>query len=271
MSRIAEVFAQLRAAGRTALIPYITAGDPSPAVIVPVMHALAEAGADIIELGIPFSDPMADGPVIQKACERALAQGTDLHQVLAMVREFRQRNQHTPVVLMGYMNPIERYGAEHFASAAHTAGVDAALIVDLPPEEAGGLRQSLAQSSLDEIFLVAPTTTPQRCQLIAAQASGFIYYVALKGVTGAGHADYQGLAAPLAEIRRHSDLPIAVGFGIRDGDSATQVAAAADGVVIGSALVEVLKDCADESAAVAAATAFLKPLRQALDQQSAAA
>ena len=269
MSRIAAVFQQLARDGRKGLIPYITAGDPQAAASVPVMHALADSGADIIELGIPFSDPMADGPVIQKACERALAQGVDLKHVLAMVGEFRRDNQTTPVVLMGYMNPIERYGAAQFAAAAQAAGVDGVLIVDLPPEEAGELRAALAASALDEIFLVAPTTTPQRCATIAAQAAGFIYFVALKGVTGAGHADYGGLAAPVAEIRRHSTLPVAVGFGIKDAASACEVARVADAVVIGSALVEALQGCGDNTAAAACARDFLSPLRAALDQAGA--
>ncbi|GAB4192872.1 MAG: tryptophan synthase subunit alpha [Wenzhouxiangellaceae bacterium] len=270
MSRIEQTFERLAASGRTGLIPYITAGDPLPQISVPVMHALADAGADIIELGIPFSDPMADGPVIQRACERALRNGVDLSQVLAMVREFRQRDSETPVVLMGYMNPLERYGADRFVAAAHEAGVDGVLIVDLPPEEARGLRTPLTASAMNEIFLVAPTTTPQRCELIASQASGFIYYVALKGVTGAAHADYSDLAAPIAELRRHSDLPVAVGFGIRDAAGASQVAAVADAVVIGSALVEQLSECTDAASASAAAREFLAPLRQALDQTNQA-
>lgn len=270
MSRIQSVFEQLHQAGRTALIPYITAGDPHPKLTLPAMRALATQGADIIELGIPFSDPMADGPVIQKACERALTHHVDLKQVLSMVRDFRIDNQHTPVVLMGYMNPIERYGAEAFAHDAHAAGVDAVLIVDLPPEEAGPLRHALAASAMDEIFLVAPTTTDARCAKIAAQASGFVYYVALKGVTGAGHADYSGLAEPIAQIRRHTQLPVGVGFGIRDAAGACQVAQVADAVVIGSALVEQLSICQDAAQVDTQVKTFMAPIRTALDAQSAA-
>jgi len=268
MSRIPAVFDALKQSGRTALIPYVTAGDPGVEATVPVLLAMAAQGADILELGIPFSDPMADGPVIQKACERALERGVDLSQVLAMVHEFRNQNQDTPIVLMGYMNPIERYGAQRLAKDAQAAGVDALLIVDLPPEEAGVLRQELAAAELDEIFLVAPTTTDARCAVIAEKASGFIYYVALKGVTGAGHADYSGLAEPINQLRRHTDLPIGVGFGIRDAASACEVAAVADAVVIGTSLVDQLSQAADTANAVDIAAQFIAPIRAALDEQS---
>lgn len=265
MSRIAAVFERLRQEQRTGLIPYVTAGDPRADMTIPVLHALVEAGADILELGIPFSDPMADGPVIQKACDRALANGVDLGRVLAMVSEFRNTDQTTPIVLMGYMNPIERFGVEAFARRAHDAGVDGALIVDCPPEEAGPLRTRLAASAMDEIFLVAPTTTPSRCDLIAAQASGFVYYVSLKGVTGAGLADHSALAAPVAELRQHTQLPVAVGFGIKDAAGACTVAETADAVVIGSALVECLSAVTSPQEAQQRARDFLGPIRRALD------
>ena len=237
MSRIAGRFAELRAAGRKALIPYVTAGDPEPGVTVPLMHALVAAGADIVELGVPFSDPMADGPVIQAACERALVHHTSLRRVLDMVREFRSRDADTPVVLMGYLNPIEVMGYEGFAQAAAEAGVDGVLTVDLPPEEAHDLVQALRAKTLDPIFLLSPTSSGARMDRIGAMASGFIYYVSIKGVTGSSQLDVAAVAAKLAEIRGHSDLPLGVGFGIRDAESAARVAAVADAVVVGSALV----------------------------------
>ena len=237
MSRIAGRFAELRAAGRKALIPYVTAGDPEPGVTVPLMHALVAAGADIVELGVPFSDPMADGPVIQAACERALVHHTSLRRVLDMVREFRTRDAATPVVLMGYLNPIEVMGYEGFAEAAAAAGVDGVLTVDLPPEEAHDLVQALRAKALDPIFLLSPTSSAARMDRIGALASGFIYYVSIKGVTGSNQLDVAAVATKLAEIRGHSDLPLGVGFGIRDAASAASVAAVADAVVVGSALV----------------------------------
>ena len=237
MSRIAGRFAELRAAGRKALIPYITAGDPEPGVTVPLLHALVAAGADILELGVPFSDPMADGPVIQAACERALLHHTSLHRVLDMVREFRADDATTPVVLMGYLNPIEVMGYPAFASAAAEAGVDGVLTVDLPPEEAHDLVEALRGVSLDPIFLLSPTSSGARMDRIGAVASGFIYYVSIKGVTGSSALDVPAVAAKLAEIRGHTELPVGVGFGIRDADSAARVAAVADAVVVGSALV----------------------------------
>jgi tryptophan synthase alpha chain len=237
MSRIAGRFAELRATGRTALIPYVTAGDPEPGVTVPLLHALVAAGADILELGVPFSDPMADGPVIQAACERALVHHTSLHRVLDMVREFRTRDAATPVVLMGYLNPIEVMGYEGFAQAAAAAGVDGVLTVDLPPEEAHDLVQALRTRTLDPIFLLSPTSSGARMDRIGAVASGFIYYVSIKGVTGSSQLDVPAVAAKLAEIRTHTELPVGVGFGIRDAKAAAQVAAVADAVVVGSALV----------------------------------
>lgn len=266
MSRIAACFTRLRAAGRKALIPYVTAGDPHPAVTVPLMHALVEAGADILELGIPFSDPMADGPVIQQACERALLHHTGLRQVLEMVRAFRADNDTTPVVLMGYLNPVEVMGYETFARAAAAAGVDGVLTVDLPPEEGGELMACLREHRLDPIFLLAPNSTPARVKKICAAASGFVYYVSLKGVTGAASLDTEAVARKLKEIRAVTDLPIGVGFGIRDGDSAARVAAVADAVVVGSALVSKIGALAGTPDKIPAqAAAVIAEMRRAMD------
>lgn len=237
MNRLSARLDTLRSRGRKALIPYLTAGDPHPRDTVRILHALVAGGADVIELGVPFSDPMADGPVIQLACERALASGTTLLRVLEMVAEFRRDDDATPVVLMGYLNPIERMGLESFADRAREAGVDGVLIVDLPVEEAPERVPPLQARGLDCIFLVAPTSSPARIQAIASVATGYLYYVSLKGVTGAAHLDAGGVAEKLAEIRRFTSLPVAVGFGIRDPESAARVAAVADGVVVGSALV----------------------------------
>lgn len=269
MSRIAACFTRLRAAGRKALIPYVTAGDPHPAVTVPLMHALVKAGADILELGIPFSDPMADGPVIQQACERALLHHTGLRQVLEMVRAFRADNDTTPVVLMGYLNPVEVMGYETFARAAAAAGVDGVLTVDLPPEEGGELMACLREHRLDPIFLLAPNSTPARVKKICAAASGFVYYVSLKGVTGAASLDTEAVARKLKEIRAVTDLPIGVGFGIRDGDSAARVAAVADAVVVGSALVSKIGALAGTPDKIPAqAAAVIAEMRRAMDHQS---
>jgi len=236
-TRIDTRLDQLAAAKRTGLIPFITAGDPSDAASVPVMHALVRAGADVIELGVPFSDPMADGPVIQLACERALAHGTSLRSVLAMVAEFRQSDTTTPVILMGYLNPVERMGSDAFVTAAAAAGVDGVLMVDLPPEESDDLATRMAAMGLDPIYLVAPTTRPERLAHIAAAARGFIYYVSLKGVTGAQTLDTEVLGERLAAIRALTPLPVGVGFGVRDAETAARVAAVADAVVVGSAIV----------------------------------
>lgn len=237
MSRIAPCFAQLQQVGRQALIPYITAGDPNPALTVPLMHALVGAGANIIELGVPFSDPMADGPVIQAACERALRHGVSLRKVLAMVREFRTQNDTTPVVLMGYLNPIEAMGYSAFADAAAQAGVDGVLTVDMPPAEGKDLLAALADHRLDPIFLLSPTTSVERISVIALAARGFLYYVSLKGVTGASHLVIDDVAQKLAQVRALSALPVGVGFGIRDAAAAAQVARMADAVIVGSVLV----------------------------------
>jgi len=267
MSRIAKRFEELRQQGRRALIPYITAGDPVPWVTVPLLHALVEAGADILELGVPFSDPMADGPVIQRAAERALEQDVSLTRVLTMVREFREKDRHTPVVLMGYLNPIEVMGYERFAKAAADAGVDGALTVDLPPEEAEDLMQALRARDLDAVFLLAPTSTAERIDRITHTASGFVYYVSLRGVTGASHLDVTEVADKLATIRNHTNLPIGVGFGINSPETAARVAAVADAVIVGSAIVQRMEQLAGQpDKIVADVSTFVSQLRAAMDQ-----
>ncbi|MEW7982730.1 MAG: tryptophan synthase subunit alpha [gamma proteobacterium symbiont of Phacoides pectinatus] len=267
MSRISRRFAALREQNRTALIPYVTAGDPNPGVTVGLMHAVVEAGADIIELGVPFSDPMADGPVIQRASERALAHNVSLRDVLSMVREFRAGDDDTPVILMGYLNPVEIMGYPAFAEAAADAGVDGLLTVDIPPEEAGELLAALRPRDIDPIFLLAPTSSPGRIQRICDAASGFVYYVSVKGITGSSSLDVEGVAAKLAEVRRATGLPIGVGFGIKDPDSARAVARIADAVIVGSALVNRIEQLADEPEAIASALAGqLAAMRLAMDQ-----
>lgn len=238
MSRIKNCFDKLKTGKRKALIPYVTAGDPDPGVTVPLMHAMVNAGADIIELGVPFSDPMADGPVIQRAAERALEHHVSLRDVLVMVTEFRRTDTDTPVVLMGYLNPVEVMGYTVFAEAAAQAGVDGVLTVDLPPEEADELVVALKSQQLDPIFLLAPTSNDERINLICEAASGYVYYVAVKGVTGAGNLDVQAVVNKLEQIRKHTDLPVGVGFGIKDAGSAVAIANVADAVVVGSALVQ---------------------------------
>lgn len=271
MSRIARRFSELRAEGRSALIPYMTAGDPEPGVTVPLMHALVEAGADIIELGVPFSDPMADGPVIQRAAERALRHHVSLRQVLDMVRDFRRTDNDTPVVLMGYLNPIEVMGYEAFASAAAEAGVDGALTVDLPPEEADELLAALRPRGIDPIFLLAPTTAPERMARICDTAGGFVYYVSIKGVTGAAHLDTNDVAMRLEEVRKHTALPIGVGFGIHDAASAARIATVADAVIVGSALVSRIGALDGQPERIPAAAAeFIHELRRAMDAATAA-
>ena len=266
MSRIAKHLEDLRSNGRKALIPFITAGDPQPGVTVPTMHALVEAGADIIELGVPFSDPMADGPVIQHASERALLHHIGMRDVLAMVSDFRQTNQETPVVLMGYLNPIEVMGYEAFAKAAAEVGVDGVLTVDMPPEEAGELIVALRAHGLDPIFLLAPTTSEQRISRICELASGFVYYVSVKGITGAGHLNTNEVAERVGVIRGKTDLPVGVGFGIKDGESAARVARIADAVVVGSALVSRMEALQEQSDKIPQqAGAFIAELRAALD------
>jgi tryptophan synthase alpha chain len=243
----------------------MTAGDPEPDWAVDVMHSLVDAGADLIELGVPFSDPMADGTVIQLASERAIEKQVSLSGVLQMVEVFRQTDTRTPVVLMGYMNPVEHYGRTRFPAAATAAGVDGLLLVDCPPEERGDLGDAMSESGLDGICLVAPTTTRDRVKDISSHASGFIYYVSLKGITGAGQLDSAGLVEPVSQIREFSDLPVAVGFGIKNAGMAVSVAEHADAVVIGSALVEALAVAENKEDACSIAAAFVAPVRQSLD------
>jgi len=268
VSRIAEKFAALKTASRKALIPYVTAGDPNPGVTVPLMHDMVKAGADIIELGVPFSDPMADGPVIQKASERALEHHVSLHDVIAMVKSFRENDNDTPVVLMGYLNPIEVMGYEAFAKEAADAGVDGVLTVDLPPEEgADGAEQAFRENGLDPIFLLAPTTTDARIQKLCDAASGFVYYVSLKGVTGAATLDTDAVAKKIEQIRGHTDMPVGVGFGIKDAATAKAVGSCADAVVVGSALVNQAEANMDNPDAVSPAIcAILSDIRSALDE-----
>lgn len=266
MSRLKTVFDALAATQRKALIPYITAGDPHPQHTVGLMHALVEAGADIIELGVPFSDPMADGPVIQLACERALVHHTSLRMVIAMVAEFRKTDARTPVVLMGYLNPVEAMGLERFASTAQAAGVDGVLIVDLAVEEAPEFSPTFAKAGLDCIFLLAPTSPPARIKAAAELASGYLYYVSLKGVTGAATLDVASVTAKVAEIRGITRIPVAVGFGIRDAASAAAVAAVSDGVIVGSALVsEIERNQNTPEKLAGLLKAKLAPMRAAMD------
>lgn len=264
MSRLDATFARRRAEGRAALVPFVTAGDPSPDLTVAVVRALVAAGADAVELGVPFSDPMADGPVVQRASERALARKVGLGDVLAMVREIRRADASTPIVLMGYANPIEAMGAERFAERAREAGVDGVLVVDYPPEEAQEFAALLGAHALAPIFLVSPTTPEARIETIARLARGFVYYVSLKGVTGAGHLDTAEVARKLAQIRRHVKLPVGVGFGIRDAASACAIAEHADAVVIGSRIIQEIEAGAPEDAP-ARAGAWLATIRAALD------
>ncbi|MBK7060915.1 MAG: tryptophan synthase subunit alpha [Rubrivivax sp.] len=268
MSRIQATLQALQSARRKALIPYITTGDPFADGTPEVMHALVAGGADILELGVPFSDPMADGPVIQQASERALSRGIGSKQVLQAVREFRQRDTRTPVVLMGYANPIERYDGLHgsgaFIAAASEAGVDGLLVVDYPPEECELFAQRLQAADMDAIFLLAPTSTEQRMREVGRIASGYVYYVSLKGVTGAGHLDTDAVAQMLPRIRAHVKVPVGVGFGIRDAATAQAVARVADAVVIGSRLVQILQAQPRDQLA-AAATGFMAEIRKALD------
>lgn len=266
MSRIEQRFAALRQSGRKALIPYVTAGDPRPDATVQIMHGLVAAGADIIELGVPFSDPMADGPVIQLACERALAHNVSLHDVLGMVTEFRKTDTTTPVVLMGYLNPVEAMGYEAFADAAREAGVDGVLTVDLPPEEAEELVPLLKARQMDAIFLLAPTTPDERIRRIAGQSSGYIYYVSLKGVTGSATLDREEVARKVAHIHELTALPVAVGFGIRDAQSAASVGKVSDGVIVGSVLVDTIARNQHDLAAIQQGLeGLIEPMRKALD------
>ncbi|MBX3643165.1 MAG: tryptophan synthase subunit alpha [Rubrivivax sp.] len=270
MSRIAGTLDALRSQGRKALIPYVTVGDPFADATPQIMHGLVQGGADIIELGVPFSDPMADGPVIQKASERALARGIGMAQVLDAVRSFRRDDAKTPIVLMGYANPIERYDQRHgagaFIAAAAEAGVDGVLVVDYPPEECEAFAAGLRAKGLDLIFLLAPTSTEARMREVGRLASGYVYYVSLKGVTGAGHLDTAGVAAMVPRIRAHVSVPVGVGFGIRDAATAQAVARVADAVVIGTRLVQVLEAEPRDNAARAGRD-FMAGIRAALDAQ----
>lgn len=268
MSRIPATFEKLARDKRKALIPYLTAGFPFPDITPELMHAMVAAGSDVIELGVPFSDPMADGPVIQKAGEAALAHGIGLAQVLAMVRDFRAQDTMTPVVLMGYANPVERYelahGSNSFARDAAAAGVDGVLVVDYPPEECEAFAAELKRNGLDLIFLLAPTSTDERIQQVARVASGYVYYVSLKGVTGAGNLDTGAVEQALPRIRKHVTIPVGVGFGIRDAATAKTIARVADAVVIGTKIIQVVEDQPREQAAPAL-SAFLRGIRTALD------
>jgi len=262
--RIQSAFERLARERRKALIPYVMAGDPRPGVTVPLMHALVAAGADVIELGVPFSDPMADGPVIQRSSERALKNHIGLSHVLAFVSEFRDSDPSTPIVLMGYANPIEAMGLERFADAARQAGVDGVLVVDYPPEEGAEFATMLRARGIDMIFLLAPTSTETRIEQVARLASGYIYYVSLRGVTGAKNLDLDDVAARLLAIRGKTRLPVGVGFGIRDGQTARAVAQIADAVVIGSRIIQEMEQASPETCVEKAAT-LLKGIRRAID------
>jgi tryptophan synthase alpha chain len=265
MSRIGAVFEKLAGEHRKALIPFVTAGDPAAGGTVELMHALVRAGANVIELGVPFSDPMADGPVIQRASERALKAGVSLDDVLGYVAEFRKRDAATPVVLMGYANPVEAMGTEIFAGRARTAGVDGVLVVDYPPEESAEFAELVRRHGIDLIFLLAPTSTEERIGHVARLASGYVYYVSLTGVTGAAHLDVADVGAKLAAIRRKVSLPLGVGFGIRDGESARAVGKVADAVIVGSRIIQEMEQ-GDPGAAAARAAALVHGMREALDR-----
>ena len=270
MSRIAASFARLAAAHRKALIPYVTAGHPGREITVPLMHAMVASGADAIELGVPFSDPMADGPVIQRANEAALARGIGLRDVLAMVREFRHADDVTPVVLMGYANPVERMGVELFLDEALSAGVDGLIVVDYPPEESEEFTAAARARGIDVVFLLAPTSRDERIEQVARLASGYVYYVSLKGITGAGHLDTAEVADRVARIKRSTTLPVGVGFGIRDAATAKAIATHADAVIIGSRMIQLLED-GEPAGAAARAAAFIADVRAALDELKPAA
>ncbi len=267
MSRISQRLNQAKASGKKILVAYVVNGDPFPQATLPTLHAMVAHGVDVIELGVPFSDPMAEGPVIQKGHERALEHGTSLKGTLEIVKQFRATNNSTPIVLMGYANPVERFGYTEFAKAAADAGVDGLLTVDLPPEEVVVLKAELDANGLDNIFLLAPTTTVERAKKIAAHASGFLYYVSLKGVTGAGHLDVTAVKTKLAEFGKLTDLPVCVGFGIKDPETAKAVAGLADGVVIGSVLVDKMGAQADKNAEDIAASVgdIISSIRKAID------
>ncbi|GAB6141776.1 tryptophan synthase subunit alpha [Methylosoma difficile] len=266
MSRLAKTFETLSQTGRKALVPFITAGDPYPEFTVPMMHAMVEAGVDVIELGVPFSDPMADGPVIQRASERALAHKMSLRRTLAVAMEFRRTNQHTPVVLMGYLNPIEAMGYEEFANAAARAEVDGVLTVDLPPEEGEQCAAFLKARDIDSIFLLAPNSSAERIQKMDAVGSGYLYYVSLKGVTGAGHLNIEDVKTKLEELRANTGLPVAIGFGVKDAETAKMISDLGDGVVVGSALISKIEANLDSpEQAKKEIIELLASMRQAMD------
>jgi len=265
MSRIQTKFDALKKQGRKALIPFVTAGDPNPLITVALMHELVVAGADVIELGVPFSDPMADGPVIQRASERALKHKVGLRDVLQMVAEFRSRDTTTPVVLMGYGNPIEAMGWEQFAKRCAEVGVDGVLTVDFPPEESHDAFEHLQKHGIDPIFLLAPTTNEARIELVAKLARGYVYYVSLKGVTGAGNIDLKAIAEKIPQLRKHISIPIGVGFGIRDAQTAKAVAALCDGVVVGSRIVQEIES-SNEKQVLENVSRLIKELRTAIDK-----
>ncbi|SEQ77215.1 tryptophan synthase, alpha chain [Nitrosomonas sp. Nm51] len=266
MNRIAQTFSVLQSNHKKALIPFITAGDPAPALTVELMHSLVNAGSDIIELGVPFSDPMADGPTIQRSSERALKHRVGLHDVLSMVSEFRKENMRTPVVLMGYANPVEAMGYKYFAAQAEKAGIDGVLTVDYPPEECEEWVRCLEQHGLDTIFLLSPTSTQSRIAQVAKLAKGYIYYVSLKGVTGASHLDLKSVALRLEELRAVISIPIGVGFGIRDGKTAGAVAKLADAVVIGSRIIEEIEH-SPQNKLLSNVAELVARMREAIDAQ----
>ena len=268
MSRISKCFEELKAANKKALIPYITAGDPDPGDTVPLAHALVNAGANIIELGVPFSDPMADGPVIQRASERALTHHVSLHNVLDMVREFRKQDQDTPVVLRGYLNPVEVMGYQTFARSAADAGVDGVLTVDMPPEEASSLGEALVANNIDPIYLLAPTTDEARIKKICDAARGYVYYVSLKGVTGAASLDVAAVSEKISQIRKLTKLPIGVGFGIKDASTAAAISEIADAVVVGSALINLIEQqMSNRASMIEQVAALVSSMRAAIDSK----
>lgn len=267
MSRLSTTFEALKSEQKTALVTFITAGDPNPSVTVDLLHDMVAAGANILELGVPFSDPMAEGPVIQAACERALEHNVSLTDVLGMVKEFRTKDANTPIVLMGYLNPVEVMGYERFADAAGDAGADGLILVDLPPEEGEDLIKALKAKQIDPIFLLAPTSTDERMETICTQARGFVYYVSLKGVTGAATLDVDSVVKKVAQIRGHTSIPVGVGFGISDASSAAKVAAVADAVVVGSAIVKRVAENADDPKKISQQVCeLLSSMRSAMDK-----
>lgn len=270
-NRIEARFGALATEGRSGLVTFITAGDPAPDATLAFMHALVRGGADVIELGVPFSDPMADGPTIQRASERALANGMNLRKVLALVEAFRATDRRTPVVLMGYLNPVERMGYEDFAKAAAAVGADGVLTVDLPPEEAGHLHQAVRSAGLSQIFLLAPTSSPSRVEAVRRFANGFVYYVSVKGVTGDKAVEVTEITSRVADLKAATGLPIGVGFGVRTPASAAAVARDSDAVIVGSALVEIIEQAASTADGAAALEHFVRGLREAMDDTRAAA